>query len=74
MTSKRRSTSRGVVWPDGMVCPYCGTNGKARPLNGVKEDRERFETKLKQIAKATSRVDAKGTSNERTNRRRRGEG
>jgi transposase-like protein len=26
----------GILWPDGTICPHCGTIGKAGRLNGVK--------------------------------------
>jgi transposase-like protein len=36
-----------IVWPTGIVCPQCGTVGKARPLIGVKDKKGRERIGLK---------------------------
>jgi transposase-like protein len=36
-----------IVWPDGIVCPHCGTVGKAAALSGVKDKRGRVRPGLK---------------------------
>ena len=36
-----------IVWPNGIVCPHCGTVGKARPLRGVKDKLGRVRPGLK---------------------------
>ena len=36
-----------IVWPDGIVCPHCGTIGKAHPLRGVKDKLGRVRPGLK---------------------------
>src|SRR5271169_2374253 len=36
-----------IVWPDGTVCPHCGTIGKAAALSGVKDKKGRVRPGLK---------------------------
>jgi transposase-like protein len=36
-----------IVWPDGIVCPHCGTIGKAAALTGVKGKKGRTRPGLK---------------------------
>jgi transposase-like protein len=36
-----------IVWPDGIVCPHCGTIGKAAALTGVKDKKGRVRDGLK---------------------------
>jgi transposase-like protein len=36
-----------IVWPDGIVCPHCGTIGKAAALTGVKDKKGRVRLGLK---------------------------
>src|ERR1700757_235305 len=36
-----------IVWPNGIVCPHCGTIGQARALAGVKDKRGRVRPGLK---------------------------
>jgi transposase-like protein len=36
-----------IVWPDGIVCPHCGTVGKAAALTGVKDKKGRVRPGLK---------------------------
>jgi transposase-like protein len=36
-----------IVWPDGIVCPHCGTIGKAAALTGVKDKKGRTRPGLK---------------------------
>jgi transposase-like protein len=36
-----------IVWPDGIVCPHCGTIGKAAALTGVKDKKGRVRPGLK---------------------------
>jgi transposase-like protein len=36
-----------IVWPDGIVCPHCGTVGKAAALTGVKDKKGRVRIGLK---------------------------
>jgi transposase-like protein len=36
-----------IVWPNGIVCPHCGTVGQARALAGVKDKRGRVRPGLK---------------------------
>ena len=36
-----------IIWPDGIVCPHCGTVGRAATLNGVKDKKGRERLGLK---------------------------
>lgn len=36
-----------IVWPNGIVCPKCGTVGRARALEGVKDKKGRVRLGLK---------------------------
>ena len=36
-----------IVWPNGIICPHCGTIGQARPLTGVKDKKGRVRPGLK---------------------------
>src|SRR5438477_8520419 len=36
-----------IVWPHGIVCPHCGTIGKAAPLAGVRDKKGRTRIGLK---------------------------
>jgi transposase-like protein len=36
-----------IVWPNGIVCPHCGTVGQARALTGVKDKKSRVRPGLK---------------------------
>src|SRR5437764_10438115 len=36
-----------IVWPHGIVCPHCGTIGKAAALTGVKDKKGRARIGLK---------------------------
>lgn len=48
-TDERAAFDRleAIVWPDGIVCPHCGTIGKARALAAVKDKKGRERIGLK---------------------------
>src|SRR5947208_2839810 len=36
-----------IIWPNGIVCPHCGTVGKSGALKGVKDKKGRVRLGLK---------------------------